>query len=260
MLLLFALAYVDLGSGWELRAGCWLGLASFKPQFILPLLLALIVWRKKKTLVAFALTCAGLIAVSIPMVGSRATFGYPRALMQYARLGGQLGGEHPASMPNLRGILYSLLHTRVTPALLQQVTFAISLVLLAGVALLLKREKQVLPEGFSLVLIVTLLTSYHAYLHDDSLLLLPCLILGTETLRSHEPLFQVLASLTVATVFVVPLAPTSLTTTVSQMFVVVLAFATLMSVRLFMRDKTQPTPQDMKRLDLPATYGSAIPQ
>ena len=103
MLLLFALAYVDLGSGWELRAGCWLGLASFKPQFVLPMLLALIVWRKKKTLVAFVLTCAGLIAVSIPMVGWRATFGYPRALMQYAGMAGQLGGEHPASMPNLRG-------------------------------------------------------------------------------------------------------------------------------------------------------------
>jgi hypothetical protein len=110
--------------------------------------------------------------------------------------------------------------------------------LLAGMAVVLERQKKVSSDAFSLVLIVTLLTSYHAYLHDDSLLLLPCLILGREILRSHKPVFQLLASSTIAAVFVVPLAPTSLTTTASQMFVAILAFAILMSVRVFTTGKT----------------------
>src|ERR1700684_816715 len=112
--------------------------------------------------------------------------------------------------------------------------------LMTGMAFLLKRQKQVSPEGFSLVLIVTLLISYHSYLHDDSLLLLPCLILGREMLRSHKPGFQMLASSTIAVIFVVPLAPTSLTMTASQMFVAILAFSTPMSVRVFTKDKTEP--------------------
>jgi Glycosyltransferase family 87 len=259
-LLLFALAYVDLGSGQELRAGCWLALASFKPQFVLPMLLALIVWRKKTMLLAFALTCAGLIVVSVPLVGWQATFGYPRALMRYASMAGQPGGEHPASMPNLRGFLYSALDARVTPALLQLATLSISLMLMTGMAFLLKRQKQVSPEGFSLVLIVTLLISYHSYLHDDSLLLLPCLILAREMLRSHKPGFQILASSTIAVVFIVPLAPTSLTMTASQMFVAILAFSTPMSVRVFTKDKTEPAPEEMKGLRLPVTCGSPFSQ
>ena len=246
MLLFFVLAYLNLECGRELRAGCWLGLASFKPQFVLPMLLALIVWRKKRALLAFVLTCAGLIAVSIPMVGWRATFGYPRALMRYAGMAGQFGGEHPASMPNLRGFLYSAWHTRVTPALLRLITFAISLVLLAAMACVLERWKELSWDAFSLVLIVTLLTSYHAYLHDDSLLLLPCLILGRQVLHCNEPVFQVLAFSSIAAVFIVPLVPTSLTTTASQMFVVILASATLMSVRMFMTDNTAPPPEEMK--------------
>lgn len=43
LLLLFTLVYLDLTNGNDLRAGCWLAMATCKPQFALPMLLALVV-------------------------------------------------------------------------------------------------------------------------------------------------------------------------------------------------------------------------
>ena len=232
LLVLFTVAYGDLCRGQEARAGIWLGLAGFKPQLVLPMLLALIVWRRRRMLQAFVLTCGGLMVASIWIVGWQATLGYPRAVMQYANMEGRPGGEHPASMPNLRGCLYSALHARLTPLSLQQTTVAISLLLLAAMAFILWRQKHVSPYGFSLVVLVTLLTSYHAYLHDDSLLLLPCLIAGTEILCNGKPATQLLIATCIGLIFLVPLAPTSLSATAGQMALTILVFATLIAIQM----------------------------
>ncbi len=161
LLLFLALGYIDLADGNEARAGCWFALAAFKPQFVLPLLFALLVWRKSRTLRSFFLTSGGLPLFSFLLVGWRATLGYPRALLRYAGLETP-GAEHPASMPNLRGFLYLLLHAHLPPSWLQKITLALSLLLLAATVLLLTRCRQVSPVSFSLLVLVTLLTSYHA--------------------------------------------------------------------------------------------------
>jgi hypothetical protein len=228
LLLLFAMGYVDLADGKETRAGCWFALASFKPQFVVPLLLALLIWRKRRALRSFALTCGGLTLASLAIVGWRATLSYPLALMQYANMGSRLGAEHPASMPNLRGFLYVLLHAHLPPSIRQKVTIAISLLLLAATARLLKRYRRVSPATFSVLVLVTLMTSYHAYLHDDSLLLLPVLLLGNTLPRSRVNALPLLISATIAALLVVPLAPTSLTTTAVEVFLAIAVLAGLL--------------------------------
>jgi hypothetical protein len=132
ILLLFALGYGDLANGQDARAGCWLALASVKPQLVLPMLLALLIWRKRQALRSFALTCCGLTLASLAIVGLRATLSYPLALMRYSDMQNRLGAEHPASMPNLRGFLYVLLHAHMPPSMLQKITLTISLLLLAA--------------------------------------------------------------------------------------------------------------------------------
>jgi hypothetical protein len=236
ILLLFALAYADLANGKDARSGCWLALAGFKPQLVLPMLLAFLVWRKRQTLWSFLATSGALTLLSTFLVGWRATFSYPRALMQYAGMHNRLGAEHPASMPNLRGFLYVLLHAHMPASLLQKITLAISLVLLAATMLLLNRYRRISPLSFSLLVVVTLMTSYHAYLHDNCLLLLPMLLLGNIMLQSGR--FRAPTAVTIATIFLLPLAPTSLTTTVWQMFLAIATLAALLAFQMWDGDGT----------------------
>jgi hypothetical protein len=231
ILLLFALGYVDLANGKDARAGCWLAVAGFKPQLVLPMLLALLVWRKRQALWSFLATCVALTPLSTFLVGWRATFSYPRALMQYTGMQNRLGAEHPASMPNLRGFLCALLHAHMPPSMLQTITVAISLLLLAATLLLLNRYRQISPVSFSLLVVVTLMTSYHSYLHDDSLLLLTIFLLGNTMLQSGR--FRAPTALTIAAIFLLPLAPTSLTTTAWQMFLAIATLAALLAFQMW---------------------------
>lgn len=236
ILLLFARGYADLGDGKETRAGCWLALASVKPQLLLPMLLALLVWRKRQALWSFFATCGALTLLSAFLVGWRATLSYPRALTQYAGMQNRLGAEHPASMPNLRGFLYVLLHAHMPPSMLQTITVAISLLLLAATMLLLNRYRQVSAVSFAVLVVVTLMTSYHSYLHDDSLLLLPLLLLGNTLLQRGR--FRAATALTIAAIFLLPLAPTSLTATAWQMFLAIGALAALLAFQMWNGDGT----------------------
>jgi hypothetical protein len=229
ILLLFTLGYTDLTNGRDARAGCWFALASFKPQFVLPVVLALLVWRRRRAVYSFVLSWGGLSLLSTFLVGWRATWSYPYALMHYAGMGSRLGAEHPASMPNLRGFLHVLLHEQIAPSALQRIIIAISLLLLAATALL-PRRRQVSPASFSLVVLVTLLASYHAYLHDDSLLLLPVFLMGRTVVQSGRNALAF--SIATAAIFVIPLLPTSLSTTAWQMFLAIALFAGLLAMQM----------------------------
>jgi hypothetical protein len=231
ILLLFALGYTDLANGTDARAGCWFALASFKPQFVLPVVLALLLWRRRRAVYSFVLACCGLSLLSSFMVGWRATWSYPYALMHYAGMGGRLGAEHPASMPNLRGFLHVLLHDQTSPSTLQRITLAISLLLLAATGLLLRRC-QLSPVSFSLLLLVTLLTSFHAYLHDDCLLLLPVFLMGMTAVQSRRKALTFSTAAAAAAIFAIPLLPTSLSTTALQTFLAIALFAGLLSIQM----------------------------
>src|SRR5664279_293232 len=63
VLVLFTLAFLDLDEGHDFHAGCVLALTIFKPQFALPLLLALAITRRWKSLAGFFLS---LIHISEP--------------------------------------------------------------------------------------------------------------------------------------------------------------------------------------------------
>ena len=232
ILLLLALGDLNLADGKHAPAGCWLALASIKPQLILPLLLAILVWRKKETLAGFAATSCGLCVVSFAIVGWRTTLRYPHALLQYASMGGRVGGEHPAGMPNLRGFLFVALHDYLRPALLQKITLAISLLVLAAMALLFWQYRRIAPVSFSLLVSVTLLTSYHSYLHDDSPLLLPLLLTGSVCLKIPDGWLRWMTGAAGLAIFIVPLLPTSLHTTALQMFLAITALAGLLACQL----------------------------
>jgi hypothetical protein len=221
MLLLFAIAFAGMAEGNDAQAGLALAFTTLKPQFALAMLLALMVWRKWRALAAFTSTCLALLGVSVAIVGWQATLHYPRAVMEFNRLPGALGGEHPESMPNVRGCLYALLYGRVSEAAVGWVTAGMSIVLLAGMAALLKRGGRISAASYSLVMVMALLASYHAYLHDASLLLLPMMLMWSEQWSAP----RVVLAAAMLGMYVVPVLPTSLSATAAQMAMVMALFA-----------------------------------
>lgn len=222
MLFLFAIAFAFLAEGNDAHAGLALALTTLKPQFALAMLVALLVWRKWRALAAFASGCVALLGLSVGIVGWRTALHYPAAVMAFKRMSGGMGGEHPESMPNIRGCLYALLHGRVPEAAaIGWITFGLSIALLAGMALLLKRSGRSSPAGYSLVIVVTLLVSYHAYLHDASLLLLPMMLMwGRQCSASRVVLMAAMLGM-----YVVPVLPASLSATAVQMVLLMVLFA-----------------------------------
>ncbi len=184
LLVIFALTLANLAERNELRAGAWLAMATFKPQLVIPVLLALVVMRKWKTLTAFGVGCLLLFGISVGIVGWRATLTYPRAVMEFRRLSGSIGGEHPGNMPNLRGFLTVSLPAQISSVVQTRIILVATAGLLLAMLFCLRRSREFSPVSFSLVLTITVLVSYHAYLHDFALLVLPCILLADYYLQT----------------------------------------------------------------------------
>ena len=227
LLLLFTLVSIDLANGKDARAGCWLALATVKPQFVLPMLLALVVWRKWRSIRSFAWSCLGLLALSLPIVGWHGVLTYPRALTQFSRLAAGMGGEHLDSMPNLRGTISFLLNSYVSAGSITIITLAASLLLLIAMTLVLRRHR-ISALTFSLVVLVGLIASYHSYLHDDVLLLLPFALTTEDCRRQASRLYRGVTIAAAASLLLAPLIPCSLSETAFQTSILIAAWILLL--------------------------------
>src|ERR1019366_1451551 len=126
LLILFILVFVNLADGREIRSGCILALATFKPHLVLPLLLVMAVTRRWKAVLAFVSTCFALTGISIVLVGWRTTLHFPAFLVQFNRLPADIAGAYPDMMPNIRGLIYVLLGSHVSLHTLQFSAAALS--------------------------------------------------------------------------------------------------------------------------------------
>lgn len=175
LLLLFSLAFVELRKSHQLRSGCFLGLALFKFQFVLPLLFVFLVTKKTRVVAGALLTLLALTVVSVPLVGWQGLADYPRFLLESNRSLAR-GTIHPESMPSLRGFL-SLLGNGLPASALTAVTAALSAGLLFVCARLWPEERKTRDSrfdlAFALSVVLSVLVGYHVNGHDLTLLILP---------------------------------------------------------------------------------------
>lgn len=177
LLLLLALAYIALKRNADFCAGCWLGLGLFRFHLVLPLALILLLRRRLKTTLSFALTGVVLGVISLAVVGWRETLAYPGYIW---RMESALGRRAivPHDMPNLRGLLATALSSRLSPALVNSLIAVLSLALIYFVSLKWKSAGGGggLDLGYALCLVSSILLGYHSYVHDLSLLFLASLL------------------------------------------------------------------------------------
>lgn len=167
LLTLMVLTALKLGRGHDVLAGGLLGLGCFKFQYIVPIVLLFVFWRRWRFVVGFA-ACASIVtAISLWVTGVDGFVSYVHILGNIsAHFSPQNGIKHgiwPGLMPNLRGLAYAIAGTHFLAS------NALTLFLSAGVFLWAIGKRW----SFPLAVIVALLVSYHQTISDASLLILP---------------------------------------------------------------------------------------
>ncbi len=164
-------------------AGAILALALFKFQIALPLAGLLAVRRGWRVLGGFVPATGVLVAGSLALAGTR-NMAELRALLIACTLGPDAGSSaqtlvyvHPAAMPNLMGFVFTLLGTHVSGSLTAGLVVLLSLATLGWSGWRMRRITDE-SEAFGIAILATVLVSYHLYLHDATLLLIPLALWG----------------------------------------------------------------------------------
>jgi hypothetical protein len=182
ILLLFVALTACLVAGQDFWAGCVLGLGLIKFHLILPLVFVLLLKRRSRALGGFALMGLLLAGLSALVVGGHGLAEYPVYLWRL--------NQAPAAaaisrgmMPNLRGLLQGWGSSiRPYPGL-DLATAGLSVMLLLWAARRWDAEapgSKTYLGGFMLVLLASVLSAYHVFVSDLSLLCPMLLVSGLE--------------------------------------------------------------------------------
>jgi hypothetical protein len=176
LLFVFTLTFLCLRAKRDLAAGLCLGFGLFRFHLVLPMLLILGWQKRRRVLLSFATVALGLGLISIAAVGWKEALYYPKFVWQ-------VEGVIPRAASvdiTLRGFGEAILQRRIPEFWTTIFVVFTSTVLLSSLA---RQWKPVsrgweFDLGFSLCLMVTILVSFHAFVHELSLLLLPLFLLA----------------------------------------------------------------------------------
>ena len=184
MLLFCTLAFNALKKKCDVLGGCWLALAAFKFQFIVPLVLLLVIWRRRRVVLGFGAVVLVLAFVSVMLVGMDSLLRYPGYVLQIAR-NPRLGGVPPQFLPNLHGLA-----TGWTGPLAGAAGAALASLVSITVFVFAARKGWASAHAakfelqFSLAIVVSGLVAWQTNSHDLSLLVLPLVFITDQYLHS----------------------------------------------------------------------------
>jgi hypothetical protein len=174
LLTIMILAALELERGADIMAGILLGLASFKFQYVLPIVAIFLFWRRWRFVGGFALSALMLLGVSVGLTGVSGFTSYIHMLShlssRFSVENGMKLGIRPELMPNIRGLVYAMMSEN-HPQLTNPVTFVLSASIFGSAI----AKRPSLP----LALTAAALVSYHETISDATLLLLPISFMAT---------------------------------------------------------------------------------
>jgi hypothetical protein len=182
LVLIVCLAWRELKAGRDLTAGLLLALGLFKFQIVLPLALLLAVRWGWRFAAGFAASSAAVAALSFALIGKAGVRGLARTIAA-----GSLAGDrsadmqrimaiHPLAMPNLFGLVSALAGRWLSARSVFAIVALLSAATLLYTARLL-RDATTSDRALALAVVCAILVSYHLYIHDLSLLLVPLALL-----------------------------------------------------------------------------------
>jgi phosphatidylserine synthase len=201
MLMIYTLVFLALKRGRELEAGGVLACGLFKFHLVLPFAIIFALRRRGAFLLGFAGIALLLVAISALVSGPGILVGYPKMFLnsQYRAL----MGFRPEYAANIHGLLYLITPANIPVAIPGAVVAALSGFLLWVTARIWKDNEFDLC--FSTAVVATLLTGYHAFVYDLSLLLLPVAIVCGELAKRKILLGNLALNCTLVVLFVQPI-------------------------------------------------------
>lgn len=191
LFLLCCLAWRQLELGKDASAGCLLALALLKFQIALPVAALMAIrrgWRFSAgfllTAVAVGLSCLSIVGRSgaeslIRLLTNTTSVTEKNAFAQHSV------GIYPSAMPNIAGFFYACGTRFMSPHLAFLVVAACSLIMFIWCARMVRRSE--LKIAFSVAVLCGLLVSYHLYVYDLTLALLPAALLCERAKKNLLP-------------------------------------------------------------------------
>jgi len=179
VLLAYSAALVALRKKCDLSAGACLGLGLVRPHLILPFVFVGMLRGKWRLFVGFATSCAAASLLSITVAGWHGFLHYPRYIWSLEHTRSTLVIP-PQYIPNLRGFIDYFFRNLDGPRVLLSINVLLSLLALMWASrkwATAERKQQFSSLGFSLALLVASLVSYHEFIYDFTVLLIPILAL-----------------------------------------------------------------------------------
>jgi hypothetical protein len=178
LLLLYCASFTAIQSAKPFVAGIFLSLALIKFQVALPVALLFLLWRQWRFLAGFLTGASALTLISVVITGPMAFEAYGRSLFFMSHAAASPANEakyamFSAQMPNL----YGLFHTLSGGA-----PWGLALTMLCSVLVLFWAGRQ--QPSLPLALLAAILVSYHLYLYDLTLLLLPITLVFNQNIDS----------------------------------------------------------------------------
>ena len=191
LVLLYAVAFIQLVHGREFSAGIFVGLGLFKFQFVIPFALIFVLRRKWKFVAGFGISTTLLAGISFLAVGTEGVIGYVKLLRAVAS--NPINRSYGASvdMATVQGLVQSLLTGVTTPAIVGFLVAVLSLGLIGLAAWRWnvaeqKDPRQSLDLLFAAAVVVSLVTGFHMFTHDLSPMILAMMLAYRSVQRSSQ--------------------------------------------------------------------------
>lgn len=187
LLLLVALAFRAMNRQADSLAGCWMALGLFRFQLVIPLVLILLLWGRRRIAAGFVSAGAALLLVSAAMVGWGTILHYPGYLWRWASIPG-FGRTPPSLLPNLLGLITGWPRLDRTRWLI-----IIVVILSTALLMLVARMKRfaLRPESFDLcfacAVLASVLVGFNTSTYDLALLVLPLAVMLRLQLTGNMP-------------------------------------------------------------------------
>ena len=187
LLLVVALAFRAMKLQADFLAGSWMALGLFRFQLVIPLVLVLALWGRRRIALGFVSMAAVLLLVSAAMVGWGSVLRYPTYLWLWASVPGS-GRTPPSLFPSLLGLVSGWPR-------LDRIHWLVPLVLIVSAALviLVARLKNLAQEPrffdlcFTCAVLVSVLVGYNTSTYDLALLVVPLAVMLREELTGPIP-------------------------------------------------------------------------
>jgi hypothetical protein len=215
----------------ELSAGALLALGLFRFQLVLPIAALMFIWKRWRFVAGFAISGVGMLLVSSAIGGFQQLNLYAMRLLS---LGGVVGSEAGYSistsqlrrMVSLRALFANLLGSgRVA----QTLTLALSVALLIWAGS--QGRKLAARQQFALAVGFSVLVSYHLFVYDLALLLIPLAAALKLALKTDSPYAQAAV--------LIPLIAVPLGVLWRPFWIALPALAFLMALERALRDSDQ---------------------